>query len=132
MENSRTGWLYEPGDLAGLRARVLDLIGDDAKRGAFAEAAYTSVQGRTWPVLCAELVLHYKAVLHAPFDTQRNIGVNAVPAAARTYAATVGAPKIGLLPRTLATPLSFGSLRRGQNAPGTPMLAPARSTWNGR
>ena len=65
VENSRTGWLYEPGDLAGLRARVLDLIGDDAKRRAFASAAHTSVQGRTWPVLSAELVMHYKAALHA-------------------------------------------------------------------
>lgn len=63
VENSRTGWLYEPGDLAGLRSRVLDLIGDDFKRRAFAAAAHASVQGRTWPVLAAELVLHYKAVL---------------------------------------------------------------------
>jgi phosphatidylinositol alpha 1,6-mannosyltransferase len=68
VENSRTGWLYEPGDLAGLRARVLDLIGDDAKRRSFAAAAHASVQGRTWPVLGAELVRHYMAVLNTGAD----------------------------------------------------------------
>jgi phosphatidylinositol alpha 1,6-mannosyltransferase len=63
VENSRTGWLYEPGDLAGLRARVMDLMGDDAKRRAFAAAAHASVQGRTWSALGDELVRHYQAVL---------------------------------------------------------------------
>jgi phosphatidylinositol alpha 1,6-mannosyltransferase len=63
VENSRTGWLYEPGDLAGMRARVLDLMGDDAKRRAFAAAAHASVQNRTWPALCAELVGHYTDVM---------------------------------------------------------------------
>jgi phosphatidylinositol alpha 1,6-mannosyltransferase len=63
VENSRTGWLYEPGDLAGLRRHVVDLMGDDAKRRAFAAAAHASVQGRTWPALSAELVRHYKAVI---------------------------------------------------------------------
>ncbi|MET4097523.1 phosphatidylinositol alpha 1,6-mannosyltransferase [Arthrobacter sp. UYCu712] len=63
VENSRTGWLYQPGDLAGLRARVTDLTGDDAKRRAFAAAAHASVQGRTWSALGAELVQHYQAVM---------------------------------------------------------------------
>ena len=66
VENSRTGWLYEPGDLAALRARVMDLMGDDAKRRAFAAAAHASVQGRTWSVLGAELVAHYQAVTAEP------------------------------------------------------------------
>src|SRR6476469_10741116 len=66
VENSRTGWLYEPGDLPGFRARVMDLMGDDAKRRAFAAAAHASVQGRTWPVLGAELVGHYQAVIREP------------------------------------------------------------------
>jgi phosphatidylinositol alpha 1,6-mannosyltransferase len=65
VENSRTGWLYEPGDLAGLRRYVMDLMGDDAKRRAFAAAAHASVQGRTWPALSAELVRHYQAVIDA-------------------------------------------------------------------
>jgi phosphatidylinositol alpha 1,6-mannosyltransferase len=63
VENSRTGWLYEPGNLAELRRHVLDLMGDDAKRRAFAAAAHASVQGRTWPTLSAELVRHYRDVV---------------------------------------------------------------------
>ncbi|PNI06979.1 alpha-mannosyltransferase [Arthrobacter sp. AFG7.2] len=63
VENSRTGWLYEPGDLAAMRARVLDLMGDDAKRRAFATAAHASVQDRTWPALCGELVGQYHSVI---------------------------------------------------------------------
>ncbi len=65
VENSRTGWLYEPGDLADLRERVQDLIGDDAKRRAFAAAACASVQGRTWAALGDELLAHYAAVAGA-------------------------------------------------------------------
>ncbi|MEV7605150.1 glycosyltransferase family 1 protein [Paenarthrobacter sp. NPDC089322] len=63
VENSRTGWLYEPGNLAQLRGYVQDLMGDDAKRRAFATAATASVQGRTWPVLSADLVRHYNEVI---------------------------------------------------------------------
>ena len=63
VENSRTGWLYEPGDLAAMRAHVVDLMGDDAKRRAFATAAHASVQDRTWPALCTELVRHYEDVI---------------------------------------------------------------------
>ncbi|MBT2248431.1 glycosyltransferase family 1 protein [Arthrobacter sp. BHU FT2] len=63
VENSRTGWLYEPGDLSALRGHVLDLVGDDAKRRAFGTAAHASVQDRTWPALCGELVNHYMDVI---------------------------------------------------------------------
>ncbi|MEE2527613.1 glycosyltransferase family 1 protein [Pseudarthrobacter sp. J75] len=63
VENSRTGWLYEPGNLAAMRGHVEDLIGDDAKRRAFASAAHASVQGRTWPALSASLVRHYEDVI---------------------------------------------------------------------
>ena len=70
VENSRTGWLYEPGDLSAMRARVLDLMGDDAKRRAFAAAAHASVQHRTWRALCQELVRHYEEVIAgAPVPT---------------------------------------------------------------
>ena len=71
VENSRTGWLYEPGDLAALRSRVADLMGDDAKRRAFAAAAHASVQGRTWSALGAELVQHYEAVLATHIHANR-------------------------------------------------------------
>ncbi len=56
---SRTGWLYQPGDLLGLRESVQDLVGDDAKRMAMGRAARMSVEHRTWPWICNELVGHY-------------------------------------------------------------------------
>jgi phosphatidylinositol alpha 1,6-mannosyltransferase len=40
----------------------MDLMGDDAKRRAFATAAHASVQDRTWPALCARLVDQYRDV----------------------------------------------------------------------
>ncbi|PVE19578.1 MULTISPECIES: glycosyltransferase family 1 protein [unclassified Arthrobacter] len=63
VDISRTGWLYTAGNLDQMRGQVMDLIGDDAKRQAFAEAAFASVQGRTWPVLCELLVQHYEEVM---------------------------------------------------------------------
>ena len=63
VDESRNGWLYTPGDLAQFRARVIDLVGDDAKRAAFAATAFESVQKRTWPVLCERLVQHYDEVI---------------------------------------------------------------------
>ncbi len=62
VDNSRTGWLYEPGDLPGLRARVADLAGDRRKRAAMGAAAHESVRLRTWESVCARLVEHYEAV----------------------------------------------------------------------
>jgi len=60
VQSSRTGWLYRPGDLDDLRARVLDLVGDDAKRRAFAAVARDSVAHRTWARLGDELLGHYR------------------------------------------------------------------------
>jgi phosphatidylinositol alpha 1,6-mannosyltransferase len=60
VQNSRTGWLYRPGNLDDLRDRVRDLIGDDAKRQAFADVARESVAHRTWSRLCDELMGHYR------------------------------------------------------------------------
>lgn len=60
VQNSRTGWLYQPGDLAELRSRVLDLVGDPAKRRAFAVAARESVAHRSWARLGDELIGHYR------------------------------------------------------------------------
>jgi phosphatidylinositol alpha 1,6-mannosyltransferase len=59
VQNSRTGWLYRPADVGDLRARVLDLTGDGAKRRAFALAARDSVAHRTWASLGDELLGHY-------------------------------------------------------------------------
>ena len=60
VDPSRTGWLYPPGELDELRRHVVDLAHDDVKRAAFAQAAWASVQGRTWPVLCEQLVGYYE------------------------------------------------------------------------
>lgn len=60
VDPSHTGWLYPPGDLDQLRQFTLDLVGDDAKRAAFGREARARVEHRTWPVLCEELVEHYR------------------------------------------------------------------------
>jgi len=60
VENSVDGWLYRPGDLTGFRERVRDLVGDDAKRRAFAVRAREAVLGRGWDVLGDELLGHYE------------------------------------------------------------------------
>ena len=60
VDQSRTGWLYPPGDLAAMRGHVADLVGDDAKRAAFATAAHASVQDRTWEALGDQLLEHYE------------------------------------------------------------------------
>ena len=59
VENSRTGWLYPPGDLTVLRERVADLVGDERKRRAMGVAAHHAVHRRTWPAVCEVLLAHY-------------------------------------------------------------------------
>nr|WP_232483545.1 glycosyltransferase family 1 protein [Brevibacterium yomogidense] len=64
--SSRTGWLYRPGDLAGLRAHVADLAGDAAKRRAFGRTARETVRGRSWKSVCSQLIGHYSAAIARP------------------------------------------------------------------
>ncbi len=52
------GWLYRPGDLDDMRMRVTDLAGDARKRRAFGEAGREAVQGRSWAVVCDQLLAH--------------------------------------------------------------------------
>lgn len=66
VDSSRTGWLYSPGDLAGLRAHVVDLAGDAAKRRAFGRTARQTVLGRTWKSVCSQLIGHYSAAIARP------------------------------------------------------------------
>lgn len=69
VRSSVDGWLYRPGDLGDLRARVADLVGDEGKRRAFAAAARESVRDRTWEALCRRLVEHYEeARMLRPID----------------------------------------------------------------
>lgn len=60
VRSSVDGWLYRPGDLDDLRARVADLAGDASKRRAFSAAARDGVRLRTWDAVCGELVRHYE------------------------------------------------------------------------
>jgi phosphatidylinositol alpha 1,6-mannosyltransferase len=83
VQNSRTGWLYRPGDLADLRARVLDLVGDHGKRRAFALAARDSVAHRTWARLGDELIEHYRDAIAVRQETQP-ISILMTPALAGT------------------------------------------------
>lgn len=66
VDPSRTGWLYSSGDLAGMRAHVADLIGDEAKRQAFGEAARATVLERTWKSVCSQLIGHYSRAIEDP------------------------------------------------------------------
>jgi phosphatidylinositol alpha 1,6-mannosyltransferase len=59
VDSSRTGWLYEPGNLHELRDRVADLVGDPAKRDAFARASHDTVRDRSWATVCDALIEHY-------------------------------------------------------------------------
>ncbi|MFG6443697.1 GDSL-type esterase/lipase family protein [Microbacterium sp. P07] len=78
VRSSIDGWLYRPGDLDDMRARVADLVGDEAKRRAFALAARESISGRTWDALGSQLVGHYRdAITLRPID-------DALPARGRT------------------------------------------------
>jgi phosphatidylinositol alpha 1,6-mannosyltransferase len=63
VRSSRDGWLYRPGDLDDLRARVVDLLGDEAKRRSFGEAARAGIRERTWPALTEQLLGHYREAI---------------------------------------------------------------------
>ncbi|MGI9823385.1 glycosyltransferase [Agromyces sp. Marseille-Q5079] len=100
VENSIDGWLYRPGDLAEFRARVLDLVGDDAKRRAFAVRAREAVRGRGWDVLGDELLGHYdraaianrRATAPAGSATSTTTPAPATPAPATSPAAAARVP----------------------------------------
>jgi phosphatidylinositol alpha 1,6-mannosyltransferase len=69
VRSSVDGWLYRPGDLGDLRARVADLAGDGGKRRAFAAAAHASVPEGTWDAVCRRLIDHYgEARMMRPLD----------------------------------------------------------------
>lgn len=63
IDPSHNGWLYAPGDLADLRQRVADLVGDDYKRAAFGRTARARVTNRTWPRICDQLLGYYASAI---------------------------------------------------------------------
>lgn len=69
ITHGRTGFLLSPWSdeefATGLR-RSVDLLRDDVTRAAFGTAARASVQARTWPAVCDELLGHYAELLDQP------------------------------------------------------------------
>jgi len=80
VDQSRTGWLYPPGDLNTMVDRVRDLTGDEFKRQAFGRAARASVLGRSWRSICNELIGHYAAAIE--ITSERPAGCSPAPSAA--------------------------------------------------
>jgi phosphatidylinositol alpha 1,6-mannosyltransferase len=70
VHHERTGFLVPPGPEGPLRAAVVRLRDDPALRQAFGRAGRRAVQGRTWPAICDELLLHYRAVVDPPVATR--------------------------------------------------------------
>ncbi|MFF2390859.1 GDSL-type esterase/lipase family protein [Agromyces sp. NPDC058104] len=102
VEQSRNGWLYRPGDLREMRSRVQDLVGDAAKRRAFAERARESVLGRGWDRLGDELIGHYEdAAGLRPGSPGRRPARPAAPApvATRPAAPSPAVPPVAPRPR---------------------------------
>ncbi|WP_203582208.1 GDSL-type esterase/lipase family protein [Microbacterium hibisci] len=82
VRSSVDGWLYRPGDLGDLRARVADLAGDEGKRRAFAAAASESVRDRSWDAVCRRLMEHYdEARALRPIDDAQLLRASTRPAA---------------------------------------------------
>jgi phosphatidylinositol alpha 1,6-mannosyltransferase len=71
VDPSRTGWLFAPGDRVDLRARVVDLVGDEYKRRAMGVAARESVRHRTWESVNARLVRLYARVIRQRSTMQK-------------------------------------------------------------
>jgi phosphatidylinositol alpha 1,6-mannosyltransferase len=93
VRSSIDGWLYRPGDLSDLRARVGDLVGDASKRAAFALAARECVRSRTWRSVGDQLLAHYDdARILRPID-------DAQPSRAATRPAAPPTPLTRVPPR---------------------------------
>jgi phosphatidylinositol alpha 1,6-mannosyltransferase len=60
-----TGFLVQPGDATALAGAVARLAADPALRAAQGAAARRMVLGRSWPLLCDELIGHYGDVLES-------------------------------------------------------------------
>jgi phosphatidylinositol alpha 1,6-mannosyltransferase len=65
VRDGTTGFLVRPGDAAALADAVAMLAADGALRAAQGRAGREMVLGRSWPVMCDELLGHYEEVLRA-------------------------------------------------------------------
>jgi phosphatidylinositol alpha 1,6-mannosyltransferase len=65
VQDGVTGFLVTPGDPAALAAAVARLAADPELRTAQGRAGRQLVLGRSWPVMCDELIGHYRAVLES-------------------------------------------------------------------
>jgi phosphatidylinositol alpha 1,6-mannosyltransferase len=79
VRDGETGFLVRPSDGRALADAVARLAADPALLRAQGQAAREMVVGRSWPVLCDELLGHYEAVLRARGSLRQPI---AVPSAA--------------------------------------------------
>ncbi|TLP74089.1 glycosyltransferase family 4 protein [Nesterenkonia sphaerica] len=59
VDPGRTGWLYQPGDVTGMRAAVEHLVFNEEARSRAASHAHREVQGRTWESVANQLIGHY-------------------------------------------------------------------------
>ena len=129
VNDSVTGWLYRPGDLADLRERVRDLAGDASKRRVFALRAAESVAGRGWDRLGDELLGYYRwAMGHAttalaPPVLRRAAG-QVVPLVGQPdlISSSPGLPSETIVPPAVVSVRSTGVSRAGAAAehPGPP------------
>jgi phosphatidylinositol alpha 1,6-mannosyltransferase len=65
VRDGTTGFLVAPGSAAALAGAVATLASNPTLRAAQSAAARQLVLGKTWPVMCDELIGHYSDVLEA-------------------------------------------------------------------
>lgn len=63
VAHCRTGYLLPPNEFADRLPSVVDVLRDDALRADFGRAGLSAVRARTWPVVCEQLLGHYRAVI---------------------------------------------------------------------
>jgi phosphatidylinositol alpha 1,6-mannosyltransferase len=63
VDDGVAGHLYQPGNGTELRRHVESLVVDQELRARVAEAAYASVQDRSWQAVNERLVQHYREVI---------------------------------------------------------------------
>jgi phosphatidylinositol alpha 1,6-mannosyltransferase len=81
-----TGFLVRPDDATAMAEAVGRLVADPQLRVAQSHAARETVVGRSWPVMCDELLDHYEAVL----ASSREASGTAYAAAEELHGAAAG------------------------------------------